>query len=274
MGGSGDSPMTFDDVWIIFFCIAGFGAGVYWFIKGFAGYREYRFLADTPELPIGSIPMGLVHIHGKAWSDKVLSSPVTRTPCLFYTVEIERWSDESERSAGWRHYLTDSNGVEFFLQDKSGKVRIDAHGAKLDLPGSYRCRTGLVAWVGGFMDLLHNWKTLLAPHSLPAPDEDLRAYVGSLAPPSGGDFRLTESCLLPGRWYDLIGTCVENPNAKDERERNMIVKGENDPTYFISYRSEQALESSLRSRAIRQIFVGAGLSIVCAALILSKLRWL
>ncbi len=264
--------MSFDEVWMVFFCTVGFGAGVYWFFKGFPIYHEYRLLADTPEAPICSIPMGLVHIHGKAWSEQVVSSPVTRSPCVFYKVVIEEWQGGGKKGGGsWRHYKTDCNGVAFYLQDQTGKARIDAHGAELDLPRSVKCQTGNVAVMGNLVNLFRNWKSLSAPGTIPAPDEDLRSYVGGLGPAIGGNYRLTEYCLLPGHWYDVTGTCVENPNAKDEHDRNMIVKGQNEPTYLISFRSEQSLESSLRNRAIRYAFGGAALAIACLAVLLRKL---
>ncbi len=264
--------MIIDDILITGFCLAGILAGVSWFFKGLRGFRSYRFLADTPEVPIRSVPMGLVHIHGKAWGEKTLTSPVTHTPCLYYVVEIDRSeTDDEGHSSPWRHYLTDSNGVDFHLLGATGgKVRIDAHGAKLDLPRSIRCRTGQATWVGGFVDLVRNWKSLTAPHSLPAMDEDLRAYVGSLAPPSGGDYRLTEFCLQRGHWYDVLGTCVENPNPQDANDRNMIAMGKNDPTFLISFRSEENLEINLRSRALKYLVVGAGLAVLCLAILLSN----
>ena len=43
----------------------GFGFGLYSFFRGFKIYREYRVISDTPEIPIRSIPMGLVQVHGK-----------------------------------------------------------------------------------------------------------------------------------------------------------------------------------------------------------------
>lgn len=266
------TAMTFDDVWIALFCIAGTGVGVFWFLKGLHSYHSYRFLADTPEVPIRSMPMGLVHIHGKARGEETLTSPVTHTPCLYYVVEIDRCeTDDEGHTTPWRHYLTDSNGVDFHLLGATGgMVRIDPHGATLDMPHSIRCRTGQATWLGGFVDLLRNWRTLTAPHSLPALDEDLRAYVGSLAGPSGGDFRLTEFCLQPSRWYDILGTCVENPNPRDDQDHNMVVKGKNDPTYLISFRSEENLEINLRSRALRYIFGGAGVAVLCLALLLAN----
>jgi hypothetical protein len=263
--------MTFDDVWITVLCIAGVSAGVYWFFKGLHCYRSFRFLADTPEVPIRSMPMGLVHIHGKAWGEKTLSSPVTHTSCLYYVVEIDRCeTDDEGHTTPWRHYLTDSNGVDFHLLGATGgKVRIDPHGAKLDMPRSIRCRTGQATWLGGFVDLVRNWKSLTSPHSLPALDEDLRAYVGSVAGASGGDFRLTEFLLARGHWYDIIGTCVENPSPQDDHDHNMIVKSQNDPTYLISFRSEQNLVTNLRNRALRYIFAGVGLAVLCLGLLLA-----
>ena len=69
----------------------GFGAGLYYFYKGFRTFREYRVLMDTPEIPIRSVAMGLVEIHGKATGIPPIPSPVTQTPCFFYKVDIEHW---------------------------------------------------------------------------------------------------------------------------------------------------------------------------------------
>lgn len=39
------------------------------FFYGFRNSREYRLLADSPEVPIRSIAMGLVKVRGKAAGD-------------------------------------------------------------------------------------------------------------------------------------------------------------------------------------------------------------
>ena len=36
------------------------------FLVGFKQYREYRILADAPRARVRSMPMGLVHLQGKA----------------------------------------------------------------------------------------------------------------------------------------------------------------------------------------------------------------
>ena len=91
---------------------------------------------------------------------------------------------------------------------------------------------------------------------------------------ASGRFRLTESCILPGQAYDLTGTAVENPQPKDEHDRNLIMKGQNEPTFLISYRAAKEVESNLRRRAALSIFGGAALSLGCLAILLFRLGWL
>ena len=120
---------------------AGFGAGLFWFFKGFRVYREYRVLADTPEMPIRSIPMGLVEIHGKTKGEQLIPSPVTKTPCFFYKVDIERWVRDKNQGH-WAHAKTDANGVKFYLEDGTGQVLLDAHRAEYDLVETAKVETG------------------------------------------------------------------------------------------------------------------------------------
>jgi len=91
---------------------------------------------------------------------------------------------------------------------------------------------------------------------------------------ASGHYRLTEYCLVPGAEYEVTGTCVENPNPSDQRDRNMITKGQNEPTFLISSRREKDLKSMLRRKAVLHIFGGAALSVACLALLLAKLGWL
>jgi hypothetical protein len=127
------------------YALLGFGAGLYIFYKGFRQFRNYLLIADTPEIPIRSVPMGFVQIHGKAQGEQTIPSPVSHTQCLAYEVVIERWRTESDGHGGhWAHHRTDVDGVPFHLTDATGKVLIDAHGAEFDLPRSARCE----AWPG------------------------------------------------------------------------------------------------------------------------------
>ena len=376
--------MSHDDGKLYFYSMLGFGAGIWIFFKGFREFRKYRVLADTPEIPIRSMPMGLVEIHGQAVkAADLLTSPITHTPCCLFKVEIERWKHNEKGSGGsWRHYRTDVQGARFYLQDKSGKVLVEPTDAELDLPQNARCEAGsgaggraagasesellryvteadahritglaqhgleflgprddpkheetrqkllqLFSHSPGAPDVQQRMAALAAPRlrqhlqemgpqsdpqkeqarlaaleafehpqgspefvagmqraaslAPPAEQKQFLAAVGALHPgdpavamtfgAASGRYRFTEFCIVPGHSYDITGTCTENPSPQDEHDRNMILKGSNEPTFLISSRSEKEIESTLRSRAVKMIFGGAALSLVCLAIILGKL---
>jgi hypothetical protein len=380
--------MSSDDGKLFFYSILGFGAGIWMFFKGFREFRKYRVLADTPEIPIRSIPMGLVEIHGQAVkADELLTSPVTHTSCHLYKVVIERWKTDSQgRGGSWHNHRTDVEGVKFYLQDGTGKALVDPREAELDLPQGARCEAGsgrgitgatgatesellryvtqadahrvtnfiahgleylgprsdpkheetrqkileLFSLTPGSTDFQQRLVTLMAPKlhqriretgpqsdpqkeqarlaaleafnhpqgspeflaamqraaSLAPPEEQKQflAAMGALSPtdsaatmafgPASGRYRFTEYCIAPGQSYDITGTAVENPHPQDEHDRNMIVKGENEPTFLISSKTEQEVEKGVRNRALGIILGGAALAIICLAIILFKLGWM
>ena len=142
--------------------VLGFGFGLYTFYKGFRTFREYRVIADTPVIPIRSIPMGLVQVRGQAKGDAPVTSPVSRSACYWYKVVIEHWKTDSKGRGSWQHFRTDLDGVKFHLEDSTGHVKVDAHDAELDLPQTARRELG---------------HSLLSGTGPGASDDELRRYV-------------------------------------------------------------------------------------------------
>jgi len=114
------------------------GAGVWMFFKGFRKFREYEVVADTPRIPIRSVPMGFVHVRGKAEPQQLIQSPISHTPCCFYKVSIDQWHTK-DHSGEWRHLCTDLDGLQFYVADDTGKILVDAHSAEYDLPENSLC---------------------------------------------------------------------------------------------------------------------------------------
>jgi hypothetical protein len=332
--------------------LLGTGAGVWIFFKGFRVFREFKIVADTPCMPIRSIPMGLVQVRGQALTDQLIPSPITHTPCCFYQVKIEHY--ETGEHGGWKHYRTDMDGAKFYLQDQTGKVLVDSYSAEYDLPESaprvvdgahiapvlgsgasdhellqYVQRAGVHQLAGKMEQWLESKgplddpkhengrQTLLEiaralpkamsgganlPRTIPAaliekimaspplPDPQKEAQrqkflqqlheTGTVPLPSMsvsvssavGRYRLQESLILPGQEYHVTGTCVENPNSRDAHDRNMIVLGQNEKTFLISWKPEQAVRQGLRKRALGMVLGGAALALFCLALLLGHLH--
>ena len=89
--------------------------------------------------------------------------------------------------------------------------------------------------------------------------------------PETSPFRMTEYCIVPGQEYKVIGTCVENPAPQDEQDRNLIVKGRNEPTYVISDQGRVRPEDALRRRALRMVLVGGTLAAAFLGILLARL---
>jgi hypothetical protein len=289
----------------------GFGAGLFWFFKGFREFRKYRVLADTPVTPIRSMAMGLVEIYGTARGEQQVSSPVSHTPCYWYRVEIEKRTKDSKGRERWSSYGTDVNGVNFYLEDATGKVRVNPSEAELDL--MQKCRverygdtyiervaagTAVPHLIGAAppeagptdagtgparvftpgearqeMELLRR-QMRLERRAQQTSASKVMSFLRRLSSGSStGLFRLTEYCLVPGWPYHISGTCAENSNPRDEDDRNIIQKGENEPTFHISWRTEAEVEKYLRRRSLKFIFGGGALTVVCLAILLGKLGW-
>jgi len=328
--------------------LLGTGAGVWIFFKGFRVFREFKIVADTPCMPIRSLPMGLVQVRGQALTDQLIPSPITHTPCCFYQIKIERY--ETGEHGGWKHHRTAMHGAKFYVQDKTGKVLVDSYSAEYDLPESpprivdgahvaplmgtgasdqellqYVQRAGvnqlagkMEHWLeskGPLDDAKHEqgrqtllevaramsgaenipWtipgtliEKIMASPPLADPQKEAQRQkflqqlhdTGSIPMPpvsvsvssATGRYRLRESLILPGQEYHVTGTCVENPDARDAHDRNMIVLGKNEKTFLISWKAEQEVQHGLRKRALGMVFGGAALAIVCFALLLGHLH--
>ena len=69
--------------------------------------------------------MGPVRIHGKAASERLVTSPISHTHCCFYKVAIDKWKAVGE-NGNWLHYGAEADGTRFYLE----AVWIVTHGRK------------------------------------------------------------------------------------------------------------------------------------------------
>ena len=265
--------------------LIGIAFGLYSFWKGFRTFQEFRVVEDTPEIAIRSVSMGLVRVHGKADGPRQILSPVSHSSCYFYKVDIEKWETSRNRS-GWQHLRTDLQGVPFSLQDQTGTLLVDPTGAEYDIIRTAQREIGGTSFsLGSSVPRAADGKPLAQST---VSEEELRGYVarGGMAAIPGllssaffggsatGRYRLTEYCIQPGHWYDVTGTCTENPRPQDDNDRNLISKGVNEPTFLISWRAAKDVEKKLWNRAALMIFGGAAVAVACLAFLLAHLGML
>jgi hypothetical protein len=156
---------------------------------------------------------------------------------------------------------------------------VDAHKAEFDLMQTARIETRGSSWGSLFSGLRSSAGSAGTRYDLGTYASEAVArrkgagFFGS-GTGAGERYRLTEHLVIPEHWYDITGTCVENPEPQDESDRNLIVKGTNEPTFLITWRSEQEIRRTLRNRAAQRIFGGGILAVACLGIFLAKHGWL
>jgi hypothetical protein len=278
-----------------------FALGALLFFLGFRSYRRYRILADTPIMPLRSIAMGLTHARGKATGDDRLNGPLTGVPCFYYWVRVEKY--KQGKHGGWAPVADEMDRRPFYLDDGTAKVLVNAPyaeftvlptfcyeiGPKLDSKRFVEPSLGvegpseqdLRAYLAGASDRARAaLATANAPGSSAAAKPLSVGYklavpgislAGGLSLDFGAHhYRFTEECLLADRDCTVLGTCVENPSPKDDQDRNLITRGENEKIFFINSRSEQKVEKGLRKQALILILIGSLFIIMAAVFALSS----
>ncbi len=282
--------------------IAGAVAGAVIFLRGFRVYGQYRLLADTPEQPIASLPMGRVRFHGKVQAEKLTKSPLTSTPCAYWRTEVQRGTSILGVRSHWNS-ASDEGSVPFVLEDQSGRVALNPHGAELDLKptfekisseafGQFRQKYlgegdpvmalpgqvadgSVVAYAESVLEKQNSKgqgtteRDLGLAKKFPSPQGEVRVEVtisvGSHEP-SQTKYRVKEFCILPGHWYEVMGTCSSNSAATGERglPGGIVGKGENDPTFLISWRTGPDIEGRLRRSVWLHLAGGLALTLYFA----------
>ncbi len=168
--------------------------GALLFFLGFRSYRKYRILADTPLIPVRSVPMGLVHVAGKSTGDNQLTSPITKVQCYFYQVQIEREEPKGGDEGGteWRTISTDKAEVPFYLEDATGKILVNPHKAEYDVTRSFQgeLRPKALLSIGHAPRKVDESLGVVPPT-----DEQLRDYLSGQV---GGAREVLKSSNVPG----------------------------------------------------------------------------
>lgn len=157
------------------------GASVAGGVFALRGWRRARAVEDTPLARIATAPQGDVHLGGRArpLGGKTPLSPLTGTPCLWYSYRVERYQRQGKNS----HWVTVSQGRSldlFALEDDSGTAVL--HPARADVLAAHRR-----VWRG---------------HT-PTPTAEPAGLWGALM---GAGYRYTEELIFPDEPLRVLGS--------------------------------------------------------------------
>jgi hypothetical protein len=171
----------------------GMGAGLFFFVRGFRLLARKRLLLNTPTSKIRSASMGLVEISGLATGPYTVPAPITGKACYLYRTTA--WQQrESGKHHDWVKVAEETLHVPFFVDDGTGKLLVEPHGAELDLHRDFRQE------FGGSLFSTRDQVPM-----------EVSNFLGRHGVTPSRHIRIEECAIKPKNALFIVGTLGENP---------------------------------------------------------------
>jgi hypothetical protein len=269
--------------------MAGFGAGIYLFFRGFALLRRKRFLGNIPQTTIRGASLGLVEVSGKVEGPYTIIAPFSASDCFYYRAIARTSSEQSGQQTA-----EEKISAPFFLNDGTGNLLIDARGAQTELPSTFSeeysgaipdfaqrflVRHGISPLSGARLEeyAVRAGDTLFAMGTLRenTPHNPVAWDTGGFLSPEAAEFQREEAmggATLPGSPRPKI--VAEQASSEFELHPPVLLAGESNRPLFLSARSQREIVEALALKSTAYIWGGPILTLVCFWYLLSQLGYL
>jgi len=220
---------------VAFFSFAFVFIGLILLLHGFAKMSEFLLARNVPHSKIRSAAIGLVEIQGKVLPEHVLTTPYTKSECVYYRSELEEYRVRSRLSSDpeyvWVTVSTDTHRLPFWAKDETGQILIDPSNAEFLIP---QMKSGFLGTEGE--------------------DKNDKMFLSTV-----GDRRYRESFLSPGESICVLGTLAIR---KDPSIHKVIQKANDNSKFIISDSSKRQLNEALRWQMLGALSYGGILFII------------
>ena len=226
------------------------GIIVFWY--GFNRMHRFRIISDIPTSTVRSVAIGITELNGNVQEDTILSTPFSKTKCVYYKYEIKEYRrvrTGKSTSYTWKNIASGERYVPFYIKDDTGSIYVDPFGANISVRAkkAYLQKAGLFPGISRLINSLRNWNSggsnLLDVSELnlqPIKPPKTFSFAGNISFSfSGfggfgnrvGDRRYHEYFLAPGDEIYLIGTAANSPEAPD----NILIKQGRENSFFMVF---------------------------------------
>lgn len=189
----------------------------------------------------GLLPGEMVEVKGAIRSDTPLTSQHASRPSVWYESTVSREYEERDKDSqgNWRttrgseSVSTAKQAIPFFVEDASGRVRVNPDGADIDAP------------------------TVLDRFDDKADGPSINVSIGGIELGASGrrtlGYRYVEKLLAVDTPVYVLGT------VREDGEIGAPANGGRGRKFVISHRSEEALEAAWSKSAHWQVYIAIGL---------------
>ena len=233
------------------YSVIGFFAGLYIFYRGFKNLRKKQLIENTPTSKVRSIAMGQVEVIGTTKPfTKLIKSPFTNTPCVYYKWQVEEYR-RTKNSSYWAEIAKGDSKNKFYLEDNTGEVLVDPQGAEIDIQH----------------DLQTQLKTEIIDAFLTENKISSKAWF------FGRQLRYTEYYLTPKDTIYILGYAGKSSEVKSSaKNADLVMIQKGGEVYFISDKPEKNVLKDFMWKSWGYIAGGTLLSLICLAIVLGYLK--
>jgi hypothetical protein len=229
--------------------IAGAIGGGILFVRGLFKWREKHLIELTPTSKIRALAMGRVEVYGDVLPYKeTINAPFSNKECLYCKWTVEEYKRRGKHSS-WVIVNQGVLGRYFMIKDDTGKVLVDANGAKVDIPMDFETRS-FTPRITTYLDSIQ---------------------VGFKGLFFNKQMRFREYFLAKGDKVYIMGFSGDNPFVKEgtstKNENDIIIQANGKQFYYISDKCEKDILKQYFWSVYGGLFGGGALLIGCLALI-------
>ncbi len=256
-------------IWSLFAFLGAAGGAAIFFL-GFRALSRKRLIENIPTSKCRSVAMGFVEVAGKAAGKLTIRSPIGQIPCYCSEVTVERQERRynqrtKKHETEWVTVQMRSERVDFYVEDETGRVRVNPAEAELDLACDleYETTSGLVTWL----------KKALSDEKVKdrLVHDMFQRYCETHNLGWGRPMRFWEHNLCPGGTVYVLGMASERPQVENEQERLVITKGKHHPWFFIAEASQKQVLAKLGRHTWLYFAGGMAVFLICVRWLLAVL---
>lgn len=186
--------------------------------------RQKHAALRTPVHEIRSAVAGTVELRGLAQGESTIPSAITGQPCYYYRAVA--WQEGSDET--WRRVAEETGLIPFCLDDMTGRVQVNPHGAEVDLLRDFHEEYGRATLVTR-TDVPESVMAFLARHNISAA-KGIRVEEYRISPESPlfvtGTLVTKDASQLAGLNLPSAQSSAKNPPASERGEIPVLAVAE------------------------------------------------
>jgi hypothetical protein len=241
--------------------------GLKMYFRGMQNLKLKRGIENIPTSKVRGLAIGPAELYGetrevktdKKGDETKMIAPFSQRPCVYYSLEIRKWTRGITLESIWKTIYTEERRVPFNLKDETGEILINPADARVELE-----KETVIYETKGGKD--RSGKEI-PEHIIDYANKKSIKHYDFFK----GEFLFTEKAIYLNKQIYVQGSAqhIENEAKSSKGHENLVIKKVNDMIMLIHDVPEKDIIQKMDKQLLKDIYGGAVLSASMFVLIIS-----